>query len=504
MKILTKSQLHDLDSYTIEHEPVASIDLMERAAQKLAAAIKQIWPEHKRIAVFAGSGNNGGDALAVARLLSADGYPIEAYLFNIHNHLSDECAKNRQRYIEHKGENTFKEITLNFDPPKLGHDTLVVDGLFGIGTDKPLSGGFASLVKYINQSKSTVVSIDMPSGLMCDDNTYNIRANIVRADYTLTIGRPKLSMYFADSQPYIGHLQVLDIGLSKTYEATVDTPYTTVDEPDIRQMMLHRTDFVHKGDMGSALIVAGSYGMAGAAVLSTAACLRAGAGKAMVHSPRRNHIILQTSVPEALMHSDKDEFVVSETIDSADFDAMAIGPGLGTNENTAVAIIGQIKRTQCPMVVDADAINVIGNHRAWMQQLPKDIILTPHPKEFDRLSGNSSACDFERLSKAIAMAEHYGVFVMLKGHFTALCQPDGRVVFNTTGNSGMATAGSGDVLTGIITGLLARGYHPREAAIVGMYLHGLAGDFAAKQYGKEAMIARDIIENLPKAFQSLQ
>lgn len=500
MKILTHNQIGELDKFTIEHESIQTIDLMERAARAIVKTIITLWSNSKRVAVFAGPGNNGGDALAVARLLAEKSYEVEVYLFNIHNHLSDECAKNKQRLTEAKTAVKFKEITLNFDPPQLGADTLVVDGLFGVGLNKPLSGGFASLVKYINQSQATVVSIDVPSGLMTEDNTYNIRANVIRATHTLTLDRPKLSMLFADTQPYLGRVHVLDIGLSKDYVEGVDTAYSTVEDDYVHSLMRPRSDFSHKGEMGSALMIAGSYGMAGAAVLATKACLRTGAGKVTTHSARLNYPVLQTAVPEAMMHSDKDEMMVTDTIDTTDFDAVAIGPGLGTNENTAVAVIGQIRRTSCPIVVDADAINIIGNHRAWMQQLPKDIIMTPHPKEFDRLSGSNSNSDFDRLAKARDMAEHYGFYLLLKGHHTALCSPDGKVIFNTTGNSGMATAGSGDVLTGIITGLLARGYQPQDAAIIGMYIHGLAGDIAAQRVGKESLIASDIISALPQAF----
>lgn len=501
MKILNNSQIRELDRYTIEHEPIASIDLMERAARQITLRLKPLLRDGQRVAVFAGPGNNGGDALAVARMLDESGYKVEAYLFNIHNHLSDECARNRQRLIDTRDGKLLHEITLNFDPPQLGADTLIVDGLFGVGINKPLSGGFASLVKYINQSQAKVASIDMPSGLMAEDNTYNIRSNIVRADHTFTIGSKKLSMMFADTQPFIGRLEVIDIGLSATYAESMDAPYSILEARSMPSLLRHRHDFAHKGDMGSALIIAGSYGMAGAAVLATRACLRAGAGKVTAHSARCNYTVLQSSVPEALMQADKEEYIVSEAVDTTNFDALGIGPGMGQNENTAVAVIGQIRRAQCPLVVDADAINIIGNHRAWMQQLPKDIILTPHPAEFDRLVGSASASDFERLGKARDMAEHLGAFVLLKGHYSALCQPDGKVTFNSTGNAGMATAGSGDVLTGIITGLLARGYKPQEAATVGMFLHGLAGDIAAERHGEESMVAGDIVNALPEAFR---
>ncbi|MFC2710587.1 NAD(P)H-hydrate dehydratase [Hoylesella oralis] len=503
MKIFTGAQIHELDTYTIEHEPIRSIDLMERAAKALTKAISEEWTNQTPIVVFAGPGNNGGDALAVARMLAEQDYKIAVYLFNIHNQLSADCAINKQRIIDSRRIKSFNEITVNFDPPSLDAGTLVIDGLFGSGLNKPLAGGFASLVKYINHSPAKVVSIDMPSGLMCEENTHNIRANIVNADLTLTLQQKKLAMLFADNQQFVGDVRVLDIRLSHEYTVQTDSLYTQIEEKDIRPRMIHRSDFVHKGNMGNALLVAGSYGMAGAAVLAARACLRSGAGKVTVNIPKRNYDVMQISVPEAVLQIDREDTYFSEPTDTDDFDALGIGPGIGMNENTAIALIAQLRRTQCPIVADADALNILANHRAWMQQLPKGIILTPHPKEFDRMAGNISNDCYERLTKAREMAERLGVYIMLKGHNTALCLPDGHVYFNSTGNAGMATAGSGDVLTGIITALLARGYNTKDAALVGMYLHGLAGDLAMKSTGKESLIASDIIDYLPQAFKRL-
>ncbi|WP_315342205.1 NAD(P)H-hydrate dehydratase [Hoylesella oralis] len=503
MKIFTGAQIHELDTYTIEHEPIRSIDLMERAAKALTKAISEEWTNQTPIVVFAGPGNNGGDALAVARMLAEQDYKIAVYLFNIHNQLSADCAINKQRIIDSRRIKSFNEITVNFDPPSLDAGTLVIDGLFGSGLNKPLAGGFASLVKYINHSPAKVVSIDMPSGLMCEEHTHNIRANIVNADLTLTLQQKKLAMLFADNQQFVGDVRVLDIRLSHEYIAQTDSLYTQIEEKDIRPRMIHRSDFVHKGNMGNALLVAGSYGMAGAAVLAARACLRSGAGKVTVNIPKRNYDVMQISVPEAVLQIDREDTYFSEPTDTDDFDALGIGPGIGMNENTAIALIAQLRRTQCPIVADADALNILANHRAWMQQLPKGIILTPHPKEFDRMAGNISNDCYERLTKAREMAERLGVYIMLKGHNTALCLPDGHVYFNSTGNAGMATAGSGDVLTGIITALLARGYNTKDAALVGMYLHGLAGDLAMKSTSKESLIASDIIDYLPQAFKRL-
>ena len=504
MKIFTAAQIHELDNYTITHEPIKSIDLMERAAKTITRTIMDEWTDRTPMVIFAGPGNNGGDALAVARLLAEENYKVSVYLFNIHNKLSDDCAANKQRLIDSKRVGHFTEVTLNFDPPELTEDMVVIDGLFGSGLNKPLIGGFASLVKYINQCPAKVVSIDIPSGLMCEDNTYNIHSNIIRADLTLTLQQTKLSMMMADCQKYIGRLRVLDIRLSKEYIDKTEANCRILEEQDVRRLLMPRDDFAHKGAMGNALIIAGSYGMAGAAVLATRACLRSGVGKVTVHTPRRNYLVMQTAVPEAVMQMDHEETYFSESVDSTDFDALGIGPGLGLVENTAIALIGQIRRTSCPIVADADALNILANHQAWMQQLPSGIIMTPHPKEFDRMAGSTSNNDYERLIRAQQMAEHIKGYIILKGHHSALCMPDGHIVFNATGNSGMATAGSGDVLTGILTALLARGYDKGTACQLGMYLHGLAGDLAAKEVGKESLVASDIIQFLPKAFLKLE
>ncbi|MBO5538937.1 MAG: NAD(P)H-hydrate dehydratase [Prevotella sp.] len=503
MKIFTSSQIHELDAYTIEHEPIRSIDLMERAARSLTRVITERWDAQTPVTVFAGPGNNGGDALAVARLLAEQDYQVSIYLFNIHNKLSEDCAANKKRIGESKRIKKFVEVTSNFDPPQLDAGMLVVDGLFGSGLNKPLTGGFASLVKYINQAPAPVVSIDVPSGLMTEDNTYNVKAHIVKATLTLTLQQKKLAMLLDDCQPFLGEVRVLDIRLSQEYIQTAHCQFELIEERDVRRLMLGRHPFAHKGMMGNALLVAGSYGMAGAAVLAARSCMRSGVGKLTVLTPKSNSGILQMSVPEAVLHIDRDETAFSEPISAEGFTAMGIGPGMGTQESTAIAMIAQLRRAQCPVVADADALNMLAVHRAWMQQLPKGIILTPHPKEFDRLVEASAGGCYERLNNARLLAERFQGIVVLKGHHTAICMADGRVVFNSTGNAGMATAGSGDVLTGIITALCARGYKPEHACVVGVYLHGLAGDLAAREVGEESLVASDIINHLPQAFAAL-
>ena len=475
---------------------------MERAAIQLTDSIVAEWDKDMKVVVFAGPGNNGGDALAVARMLAVRGYNVSTWLFNTSGRLSDDCKKNRDRLKDVKQVASFVMVTEEFDPPTLDAQTLVVDGLFGSGLNKPLTGGFASLVKYVNSSPAKVVSIDIPSGLMTESNEYNVKSNIMKADVTLTLQQPKLSFLFPENQQFIGHVEVLDIGISQEGIDKTDAQFYILEKSDITPCLKRRDPFAHKGSMGHALLVAGSRGMAGAAMLAAKACLRTGVGKVTVHTPACNTLPLQIGVPEVVLDVDSDTNVVSEAVDTDCFKAMGIGPGLGTNENTAIAVIGQMRRAQCPIVVDADALNILAAHKAWLQQIPVGAILTPHIGEFDRLEGVSTD-SYERLSKAMLLAERQHAYIVLKGHYTAIITPGGRVLFSPTGNPGMATAGSGDVLTGIITALLARGYTQGEACAIGTYLHGLAGDIAARSLGEESLIASDIINSLPMAFKEL-
>lgn len=502
MKLFTSQQIKELDTYTIEHEPIRSIDLMERAAKVMLPVITSRWDNTIPVVVFAGPGNNGGDALAIARMLIEKRYDVSVYLFNTNKALSEDCALNRERLKEIK-DCKFQEIVNEFAPPTLAKGMLVIDGLFGAGLNRPIAGGFAALVKIINQSDAEVVSIDVPSGLMSENNTQNVRANIVCANLTLSLHQPKLSFFFPEYQKFIGEVKVLDIQLCMEGQRKIPAQFYTTEEYDMKNLLLKRNPFSHKGTMGHAFLAAGSYGMAGAAILAAKACLRSGVGKLSIRTPRKNNDILQISVPEAVVLMDVSEHQLTETVDVADMDAIGIGPGIGTKEPTAIAVISQLRRAQKPCVIDADAINILGTHKAWLQQIPQGSILTPHPKEFDRISDTPSKESFERLSKASELAIRLKCFIMLKGHHSMLCTPDGEIIINTTGNGGMATGGSGDVLTGILTALLARGYERKEAACLGMYLHGLAGDIAAERVGEESLIASDIIDALPAAFKRL-
>ena len=473
MKILTNSQIKEWDRYTIEHEPIASIDLMERAAQAITEAIARRWDKRTTVKVFAGPGNNGGDALAVARMLAEKGYSVEAYLFNAIGKLSDDCSTNRDllRLCDNV---KFEEIIPHsrFIPPQLNEHDVIIDGMFG-------------------------------SGLMCEDNTYNQHDNIIRADLTLTIGQAKLSFLFAENQKYLGEVEVLDIGLHPDYLKDVHTPFRTLERDEIAALVRPRNKFAHKGTYGHALLIAGKVGMTGASVLAARACLRSGVGLLTVHAPLRNYDILQTAVPEAMVELDySDDSFTTASTETEMFRAIAIGPGIGKEMETAEALVEQLQATSSPMVLDADALNILAQNHSWLNLIPHDSILTPHPGELERLVG-TCADSYERLSRAKELAARYGLYIIVKGANTAIIAPDGNLAFNTTGNPGMATAGSGDVLTGILLALLAQGYAPEAACRLGVYVHGLAGDLAAEAESQIAMTAGSIVNYLPHAWKQI-
>lgn len=424
MKIFPSSSIKKLDAYTIEHEPIASIDLMERAATALTKAITERWNTETPVTVFAGPGNNGGDALAVSRMMAEKGYKVEVFLFNPKGDLSADCRTNKE-LVEMMEEITFHEISTQFVPPALTPDHLVIDGLFGSGLNKPLSGGFAAVVKYINSSPAIVVSIDIPSGLMGEENTFNVKSNIIRADVTFSLQLPKLAFLFAENAEFVGEWDVLDIQLSEEGIEETETNYEMMELEDIRMLIKPRQQFAHKGNFGHALLIAGSKGMAGASVLSARACLRSGVGLLTIHAPICNNDILQTSVPEAMVETDASENYFAVPTDTDDYQAVGIGPGLGKNEETEAALIEQLEHCLSPVVADADALNILANHRHTLTHLPKGSILTPHPKELERLTGKCQD-SYERLTKACELAREANVHIILKGAYSVVITPDGR------------------------------------------------------------------------------
>lgn len=491
MKILNSTDIHQIDNATCERQNISSIELMERAANAVSCEIISRFLPSQRIVVIAGPGNNGGDALAVARMLIEQGYRrVEVFLFNVTGKLSHDCDEECKRLITIDGVD-FTEITHTFNPPYLSKNDVVIDGLFGSGLNQPLQGGFVAVARYVNDSGAYVVSIDLPSGLFGEWNAHVNKRDIMHANLTLAFQMPRLSFFFGDNHDVLGEWKLLDIELDHDKIKETPTNYFVVDSRNVAPLLHKRLPFTGKRDYGSALIFAGSTGMIGAATLCARAALKSGVGLVTVHGPRTGMQVVQTSIPEAIYEPDRNEHFISDMRLHHNHRAVAVGPGIGTREETANALQQLFQNATAPLVIDADALNCISQRPSLLGNLPPKTIITPHIGEFDRLFGEHK-CEEERLKTAIEMSRQHNLIIVLKGHHTAIVRPTGRVYFNCTGNPGMATAGAGDVLTGIIASFLAQGYNPEYAATIGVYIHGLAGDLAAEEIGEFGLTAGDI------------
>jgi len=502
MKILSIKQIRDADKYTIEKEPVASIDLMERAAISCVDWITERFDIHTEFKIICGQGNNGGDGLAIARLLTEKQYKVQVVVVHHSDNHSSDFMTNYERFRSKNDPVDVNSITSFHTTFQVEQNTVIIDALVGSGLNKPLEGLLADCVSFINKFSVPVISIDMPSGLY-GDVLNNPTDTIIKANYTLTFQFLKLSFMFTENAKYIGEFSVLNIGLHPDYINHALTQNHFITRNDVSVLLKTRSKVAHKGTFGHALLVCGSYGKMGAAILASKACMRSGAGLLTVHIPKCGYDILQTTVPEAIVDTDTETNFISDNIKVEKYNTIGIGPGIGTEKQTQHVVKLLIQNSSVPLVFDADAINIIAENKTWLSFIPANCIFTPHPKEFERLTGKSSDTS-ERLQLQRHFSLKYKAYVVLKGAHTSISCPDGTVLFNSTGNPGMATAGTGDVLTGIITSLLAQGYTSQYSCIIGVYLHGLAGDFAAHEKSEESMIASDIIENLGEGFKYLR
>ncbi len=500
MKIFRAEQVREIDAYTIKNEPIQSIDLMERAAMRLSGWYVRHYHTDRKVVVFAGPGNNGGDALAMARMLADRQYRVECCLL-LFGKLSEDCTINLER-LKEQGLVKLIEVSDQDSLPEIVKTDVVVDGIFGSGLSRSISGLPASAIRHINEGEGTVIAIDIPSGLFGEDNSGNDYAHVIKADYTLTFQFPFFSFFFDIHEPYVGQWRVHDIKLHPQAIENEGSDYRTLEAAEIRSLLPQRRKFAHKGTKGHALMISGCYGMMGAALLAGEACLRSGTGLVTLHVPRFGYGIVQTAFPEAIVSLDQSDILFSEPPDLEPFDAIGIGPGLGCKPNSGKGLKMLLERAKVPLVIDADGLNLLAQHPDWFELLPEGTILTPHPREFDRLVGES-ANSYDRHLKQREFASKHKLVLVLKGAYTGIASADGRYFFNTTGNPGMATGGSGDVLTGLITGLLAQGIPSLDAALAGVYLHGLAGDLAAEASSEEALIAGDINLYLGEAFREL-
>jgi hydroxyethylthiazole kinase-like uncharacterized protein yjeF len=499
--ILSAQQIREWDQFTMRHEPVASIDLMERAAGKCVEWIDGRKWQKKKFRIFCGKGNNGGDGLAIARLLMHLDYEVLVYILEFGKPGSEDFQINLQRLHEDLFTQIhFIQASENF--PEINESDILIDALFGSGLNKPLRELAADLVDHINSSASVIVSIDLPSGMFSDQSSKGNK--IIQARYTLTFQTYKTGLLVQENAACTGELHVLDIGLHPEFLNTGNFNRQLITGNFARQIYKPRNRFAHKGNFGHALIIAGSYGKMGAAILAAKACLRSGVGLLTSFLPKCGYAIMQTAVPEAMAVVDEDEFIITNLPGEIEkYSVVGIGPGIGTADKTKNTLSFVLKRYQKPIVIDADGLNILSFETSWLKYLPPHSVLTPHPKEFDRLFGEHDN-DFERIDRAMEKSKELNCIIVLKGHHTLIATPEGRQFFNSTGNPGMAKGGSGDVLTGMITALIAQNYQPWQAALLGVYLHGLAGDFAASALSQETMIASDIIDSLSQAFLQLR
>lgn len=500
MKILSAEEIRQWDQFTIQQEPIASIDLMERAALSCTDWLLEKYKGASSFGIFCGKGNNGGDGLAIARLLLEAGYPVSIHILEFGHKGTDDFQTNLYRLHQLPAADIhFIQSGQNFHPVPKGQ--VIIDALYGSGLNRNPEGVTAQLIHHMNSSGAEIVAIDISSGLFVDRSS---RSNtIVKANHTLSFQCYKAAFLFAENEEYTGEIHILDIGLHPGFYHALQNKFELVDDTIIHSIYKPRKRFSHKGNFGHALIVAGSYGKIGAAVLSAKASLRSGAGLLTCHLPKCGYDILQTSIPEAMLLTDfNSSFSTKVEDDLTKYDAIGMGPGLGTAAETKMLLRELFDIYRHPVVLDADALNMMASQKDLLALMPAGSLLTPHPKEFERLFGET-ANEFDRILLCLQKAKELNCIIVLKGHHSFIATPDGKGFFNATGNAGMATAGSGDVLTGILTGLLAQGYSSTETAILGVYLHGKAGNLAANYYSMEAMIAGDIITQLGAAFKTI-
>ncbi len=499
MKIFSAAQIKACDAYTIYASGITSVELMERAAAKCVSWINENLPPDSLFIVLCGTGNNGGDGLAITRMLHKQGYGAKAFLLHFSEELSDDCRTNLKRLqnVDNKLVEILSPETFITDVPR---NVVLIDAILGTGLNRPAEGWLAALINQFNDLPNRKIAIDIPSGMPAD-NIPKGEAPVLEADDTLSFQFYKRAFLHPETGSRAGNIHILDIGLHQTFIESTHSNYQVIDKEVVKYIYKPRSRFAHKGDYGLAFIIGGSYGMAGACVLAAKAAIRSGAGKVKALLPECAYDIIQVSVPEAMCIA-KGEKYVTRICEWEQAQAIGIGPGLGQRDETARTFAGFIEACTMPVVIDADGLNLLAAQPDLLYKVPANSILTPHPKEFERLFGKAVNSMFQ-LEHARTQAMKYNIFIVLKGHYTIVVTPEGESWYNITGNPGMATAGSGDVLTGILTGLLAQGYEPYDAAMLGVYLHGLAGDYAAKENSEEAMIAGDIIDNLGKAYQQI-
>jgi len=484
-KVLTAAQLKATDEFTIDHEPIKSIDLMERASQCFVQSFMELFPNKCAVLVLVGPGNNGGDGLAIGRLLHMQGYAIQVASLPDMNFSKDVQVNRARLGFPMKSLNEYESFE-SFD--------VIIDALFGSGLSRPIEGQYKIVIESVNAANKTVVAVDLPSGLIPD--RVQEGAAIIRATHTLTFQSPKLTFLIPETGGYCGEVQVLDIGLDLGFIERLACHYYVIEASDVQ--LAARKKFAHKGRFGHVQLFAGSKGKMGAAVLCTKAALLSGAGLATTHIPARGESIVQISVPEAMVVLDDHQDIITNGQLLPKTNAICIGPGIGKDRQTTAWLHTFLAEANLPMVLDADALHILASHQELLSLVAGKAILTPHLGELERLLGPTKN-GIERLEGSLALAAAYDLIILIKGAHSSVVTPAGDVYFNSTGNAGMAKGGSGDVLAGLIAGFLAQGFSREEATIKAVYLHGAAGDSAKKDLGEYSIMASDLLERIPQA-----
>ncbi|WP_185873853.1 NAD(P)H-hydrate dehydratase [Blattabacterium cuenoti] len=510
MKILSKNQIKKIDKFYLEKEDISSIELMERAAKSCYYWILHHFPSIKKVIFLVGKGKNGGDGLALAKMLFQKGIIINIYIINISNNFSNEFIINKKKILRYgiKIKNIYEGdiFPLFFQKKKY----ILIDAIFGIGLNRIINNIYwKNFFKFINKNKFlSVISIDIPSGLFIEKHQKEFI--IIKATHTLTFQFPKIPFFLPDYADYIGSWNLLDIGYKKNITDNISVKNFYIDKNYIQYIYKKRKKFSHKGDYGHGLLIGGHYGMIGAMILSAKASFKIGIGKLSIYTPKCGYNILQNSIPEAIIKTDINNYFISNIPNNLPkylkIKSIGIGMGIGKNPKTIYALETFLLKNKKlpPIVIDADAINIISTKLKILDYLPKNnTIITPHVKEFYRLCG-AWKNDYQKLDKLKKISNKYKIFIVLKGPHTVISTPNGNLYFNSTGNPGMATAGSGDVLSGIITGLLSQGYSPKNSCILGVYLHGLSGDIASKELNEESIMANDIINYIGKSYKKIK
>ena len=497
MKILNQLQIREADRQTVLMEPIASIDLMERAAKACFEWICQNYNTDKKLILLCGTGNNGGDGLALYRMLRQKKYTCTLFEFEFGKISSHNYNLNKSKIAQEN----FKELT-HESLSQIQKNEVIIDAILGTGLNRPVEGSLKRIIQVLNGMPNTILSIDIPTGLFSDFNHENHHNGIVQATHTLSFQMPKLAFLLPEFGEKSGHFDLLDIGILPSYLEKVSTPYHYLTAEKAKIYFKTPKKFDHKGSNGNLLLIAGSRGKMGAAILAARAALRTGAGKLSVLTPKCGIDILQNTIPEAIIETNHGVNSISGYY-GLNYNTISIGPGMGTNSDAKKFLESVLTSSSAQMVIDADAINIIAEHPKLKEILPKNSIITPHPKEFERLVG-SWKTEQEKLKLLIQFSANHNLICILKGAHSAIALPDGNIWFNSSGNPAMATAGSGDVLTGIIGGLLAKGYTPMEASLMGVFAHGYSADILCESISPAFMLASDLINGLNSVWRKFE